>query len=73
MPILKPALATIGLFCTFTYRNDWWLSLLYIDAPKLTSLQYYLYRIGNGKKQVWQRRRAPLALQLPAVLDDGRH
>jgi putative aldouronate transport system permease protein len=48
MPISKPALATIGLFCAFTYWNDWWLSLLYIDEPKLTSLQYYLYRIMNN-------------------------
>ncbi|MDR3167801.1 MAG: carbohydrate ABC transporter permease [Treponema sp.] len=48
MPISKPALATIGLFCAFTYWNDWWLSLLYIDNPRLTSLQYYLYRIMNN-------------------------
>jgi putative aldouronate transport system permease protein len=48
LPISKPALATIGLFCAFTYWNDWWLSLLYIDNPKLNSLQYYLYRIMNN-------------------------
>jgi putative aldouronate transport system permease protein len=48
MPISKPALATIGLFCAFTYWNDWWLSLLYIDDPNLNSLQYYLYRIMNN-------------------------
>lgn len=48
IPTSKPALATIGLFCAFTYWNDWWLSMLYIDSPKLTSLQYYLYRIMNN-------------------------
>jgi putative aldouronate transport system permease protein len=48
MPTSKPALATIGLFCAFTYWNDWWLSMLYIDSPKLTSLQFYLYRIMNN-------------------------
>lgn len=48
IPISKPALATIGLFCAFTYWNDWWLSMLYINSPKLTSLQYYLYRIMNN-------------------------
>jgi putative aldouronate transport system permease protein len=47
LPISKPALATIGLFCAFTYWNDWWLSLLYIDNPRLISLQFYLYRIMN--------------------------
>jgi putative aldouronate transport system permease protein len=48
IPISGPALATIGLFCAFTYWNDWWLSLLYIDNPRLNSLQFYLYRIMNN-------------------------
>lgn len=48
VPISKPAFATIGLFTAFTYWNDWWLSMLYINEPKLTSLQYYLYRIMNN-------------------------
>jgi len=47
-PISKPAFATVGLFCAFTYWNDWWLSMLYIEDSKLTSLQYYLYRIMNN-------------------------
>ena len=47
-PISKPAFATVGLFCAFTYWNDWWLSMLYIEDAKLTSLQYYLYRIMNN-------------------------
>jgi putative aldouronate transport system permease protein len=48
VPISKPAFATIGLFCAFTYWNDWWLSLLYIENPQLSSLQFYLYRIMNN-------------------------
>lgn len=48
LPISKPALATVGLFIAFTYWNDWWLSMLYIENPDLTSLQYYLYRIMNN-------------------------
>lgn len=48
IPVSKPAFATIGLFTAFTYWNDWWLSTLYIDNAKLTSLQYYLYRIMNN-------------------------
>lgn len=47
-PISKPAFATIGLFTAFTYWNDWWLSMLYINETSLTSLQYYLYRIMNN-------------------------
>lgn len=48
VPISKPAFATVGLFCTFTYWNDWWLSMLYIDSSSLNSLQFYLYRIMNN-------------------------
>ena len=48
LPISKPALATVGLFIAFTYWNDWWLSMLYVESANLTSLQYYLYRIMNN-------------------------
>lgn len=37
-----PGLATIGLFATLTYWNDWWLPLLYITEPSKYNLQYLL-------------------------------
>lgn len=48
VPISKPAFATVGLFTAFTYWNDWYLSLMYINEANLQSLQYYLYRIMNN-------------------------
>lgn len=48
LPISKPAMATVGLFIAFTYWNDWYQSMLYIDKASLTSLQFYLYRIMNN-------------------------
>lgn len=47
LPISLPALATIGLFLTFAYWNDWFLSLLYIgsDHRDLYPLQFILHRI----------------------------
>lgn len=48
VPISKPALATVGLFIAFTYWNDWYQSMLYIDSPNINSLQFYLYRIMNN-------------------------
>lgn len=48
MPVSKPALATVGLFIAFTYWNDWYQSMLYIDKAALNSLQFYLYRIMNN-------------------------
>ncbi|GMQ58436.1 carbohydrate ABC transporter permease [Vallitalea sediminicola] len=45
IPLSKPALAAVGLLICFTYWNDWWLSLLYIDKTNIMPLQYLLYRI----------------------------
>lgn len=45
IPLSTPALATVGLFISFMYWNDWWLGLLFIDSPKLVPLQLMLYRI----------------------------
>ncbi|WP_308635321.1 carbohydrate ABC transporter permease [Paenibacillus silvisoli] len=59
LPLVKPALATVGLFICFIYWNDWWLGLLFIDNPKLVPLQLLLYRVlstidflTNGMAQV---------------------
>lgn len=48
LPLSTPALATIGLFISFAYWNDWWLGLLFIDNPKLVPLQLLLYRIMSN-------------------------
>ena len=42
LPISKPVLATIGLFLTFGYWNDWFQSSLYISRAELVSLQALL-------------------------------
>ncbi|MBW7455771.1 carbohydrate ABC transporter permease [Paenibacillus sepulcri] len=47
LPLSTPALATVGLFISFAYWNDWWLGLLFIDNQKLVPLQLLLYRIMN--------------------------
>jgi putative aldouronate transport system permease protein len=45
LPLSKPALATVGLFITLHYWNDWWLPLLYIEEEALVPLQYMLSRM----------------------------
>lgn len=45
LPLTTPALATIGLFISFSYWNDWWLGLLFINNKDLVPLQLLLYRI----------------------------
>lgn len=42
IPLSTPALATVGLFVALNYWNDWWLSLLFINKPRLYSLQMLL-------------------------------
>lgn len=45
LPISKPVLATMALFLSFAYWNDWFLSLLYISETKMYTLQYLLQQI----------------------------
>lgn len=48
LPISLPVLATIGLFLCFTYWNDWFQSMLYINNVKLNSLQALLTKIMDN-------------------------
>ncbi len=45
LPISKPVLATLALFLSFGYWNDWFLSMLYITNTKMYTLQYLLQQI----------------------------
>lgn len=48
IPISLPALATVGLFLSFAYWNDWQNALLYVAGEEaLWPLQYVLIRIEN--------------------------
>ena len=44
LPLSLPMLATIGLFATFGFWNDWFRSLLYVDKKELYALQYVMMR-----------------------------
>jgi putative aldouronate transport system permease protein len=43
LPLSLPVLATIGLFYTLGYWNDWFNSLVFINEDRLVSLQYLMY------------------------------
>jgi putative aldouronate transport system permease protein len=45
LPLSLPVLATIGLFLSFAYWNDWFQAMLYIDRTEMLTLQAYLNRI----------------------------
>lgn len=42
LPISKAGLATIGLFCTLQFWNDWYLPLIFIDKSELLNVQAVL-------------------------------
>ncbi len=48
LPLIKPALATVGLFIALAYWNDWYNAMLYINSEEKYPLQYFLYeQISN--------------------------
>ncbi|QHT61156.1 carbohydrate ABC transporter permease [Paenibacillus lycopersici] len=67
-PLLKPALASIGLFVALGYWNDWYTATLFITKENLFPLQYSLYRILSSTtfaKQMLQNNGAVSAIELP--------
>jgi multiple sugar transport system permease protein/putative aldouronate transport system permease protein len=48
LPLMKPALATVGLFLALGYWNEWYLSSLYLGSTvEFKPLQYHLYNVIN--------------------------
>jgi putative aldouronate transport system permease protein len=49
LPISLPGIATIGLFSSLGYWNDWFNALMYYNSPKVTPpLQYLLMQIEKN-------------------------
>ena len=52
LPMLKPALATIGLFLALGYWNEWYQSSLFLSSKvDVKPLQYTLYEVVNKMDQ----------------------
>ena len=47
LPMLKPGLATVGLFLALGYWNEWYQSSLFLQNMNVLPLQYRLYKIIN--------------------------
>lgn len=63
VPISKPVFATIGLFLTFGYWNDWFQSSLYITKNNLVSLQALLNNMMKNLDYIANNPSAGLSLQ----------
>jgi putative aldouronate transport system permease protein len=47
MPLAVPSLATVGLFLSLGYWNEWYNAMLYIQSPEKFPLQYFLQKMVN--------------------------
>ena len=52
LPLLKPALATVGLFCIVSHWNDWFSGSIYMSKPELYPLQTYLQTLLQSFEQL---------------------
>lgn len=53
LPMLKPALATIGLFLALGYWNEWYQSSLFLSSRVVVKpLQYTLYEVVNKMNEL---------------------
>jgi len=67
LPMMKPALATIGLFLALSYWNEWYQSLLYLPDLDYKPLQYYLYKIVNETAALRQSLAGSVVVQVGSM------
>lgn len=48
IPVLRPGLATVGLFLALGYWNDWYRSSMFSTSSATWELQFYLYDLLNA-------------------------
>jgi len=44
LPLCRAGLATVGLFCTLGYWNDFWLPMVFVNNAKNFNIQYLMYQ-----------------------------
>ena len=54
LPIIKPALATVGLFLALGFWNDWYRSSMFSTDSSTWELQFYLYDMLNSSTAIQQ-------------------
>ncbi len=66
-PLSLPGIATIALFSTLGYWNDWFTALLYIDNPNLVPLQALLMKIEANLE--FMRKNMDVAIMQKSLFD----
>jgi putative aldouronate transport system permease protein len=52
LPLLKPAIATVSLFCIVGHWNDWFSGIIFMNTPKNYPLQSYLQKLLTTIEQM---------------------
>jgi putative aldouronate transport system permease protein len=55
LPVLKPALATVGLFCIVGHWNSWFDGIIYMNDTAKYPLQSYLQSLLQNFDQIMQK------------------
>ncbi len=66
LPLSLPALATIGLFYSLQYWNDWWLALMFIEDEKLYPLQMLLRALVSNLMHTANSLNSKISVRLPS-------
>ena len=66
IPLALPGIATIALFSTLAYWNDWFNAMLYVDYQNLVPLQHMLMKIEKNMEFI--RQNAMLSGQVMSAL-----
>lgn len=66
LPLSLPVMATMALFSTINYWNDWFNALVYITTEDKYPLQYLMMRVLNDVQ--YMRNNVELAAQNPSLL-----
>lgn len=68
LPLSLPVMATMALFSTILYWNDWFNALLFINKESMYPLQFLMMRVLKDVQYI--RENMNLALQNPELLRD---
>jgi putative aldouronate transport system permease protein len=65
LPLIKPAIATVALFCIVGHWNDWFSGIIYMQNPAKYPLQSYLQTLLQTMEEILRlAERDPILLQL---------
>lgn len=69
LPVLKPALATVGLFCIVGHWNDWFSGMIYMSSPTNYPLQTYLQTLLQNFEDILQKEGSADIQRLLGIMD----